>query len=359
MRRRRSHLLLAVAATAALTVTAATLPMLGERAAATDRTITVRAGQTLSQIALEEGLTVDALASMNGIGDPDHIFVGQQLVIRSEDPPPAPGEATGTTHRVAPGETLSGIAVRYGTSVSAIVQANGIADASYIRVGQTLAIPNGQAGAASEAPATVTHRVAPGETLWGIAVLYRTSVAVIAQANGIGDASFIRAGQVLTIPGGTRAEDAASAPLSGRGMPASMAALVAQRQDVAGLIVAEARRQGVPSSFALAVAWQESGWQPGVVSSAGAIGVMQLLPSTADWIAGSMLGHGVDLWDPASNVQAGVALLRHYLDRYGGDRPLALAAYYQGQAGTDRHGVYAVTRPYIASILELERIFAG
>lgn len=344
-----------------LAATAATLPMLGERAAATDRTITVRAGQTLSQIALEEGLTVDALASMNGIGDPNRIYVGQQLVVRSEDPVHAPttAEASGITHQVASGETLSGIAVLYRTSVSTIVQANGIADPSYIRVGQTLTIPGGHGDASTGAPAAVTHRVASGETLWGIAVLYRTSVTVIAQANGIGDTSLIRAGQVLTIPGGAQLQRAAPAPSSGAAMPAPMAALVAERQGMAELIVAEAQRQGVPSSFALAVAWQESGWQPGVVSSAGAIGIMQLLPSTADWVASSMLGYGVNLWDPASNVRAGVALLKHYLDRYGGDRSLALAAYYQGQAGTDRHGVYAVTRPYIASILELERIFAG
>jgi soluble lytic murein transglycosylase-like protein len=72
-----------------------------------------------------------------------------------------------------------------------------------------------------------------------------------------------------------------------------------------------------------------------------------------------MLGHGVNLWDPRSNVRAGVSLLAHYLRRYGGNRSLALAAYYQGQAGTDRHGIYPVSRPYIASILLLQSMFAG
>jgi soluble lytic murein transglycosylase-like protein len=113
----------------------------------------------------------------------------------------------------------------------------------------------------------------------------------------------------------------------------------------------------VPRAFALAVAWQESGWQPSVVSYAGAIGVMQLLPSTADWVSATMLGQSVNLWDPSSNVRAGVRLLKHYLDRYGGNRSLALAAFYQGQAGTDRHGIYPVSRPYIASILLLQEMF--
>jgi soluble lytic murein transglycosylase-like protein len=142
-------------------------------------------------------------------------------------------------------------------------------------------------------------------------------------------------------------------------MPSDMAALVRARQSIAQLIVAEARRQAVPEAFALAVAWQESGWQPSVVSYADAIGVMQLLPATGEWVGGAMLGHPVNLWDPAQNVKAGVRLLKHYLARYGGDRSMALAAYYQGQTAADRHGIYAVSRPYIASILRLERLFAG
>ena len=100
-----------------------------------------------------------------------------------------------------------------------------------------------------------------------------------------------------------------------------------------GIIVAEARRQRVPRAFALAVAWQESGWQAGVVSSAGAIGVMQLLPATADWVVGHHARPPGEPLGRVQNVRAGVRLLRHYLDRYGGNRSLALAAYYQGQAG--------------------------
>jgi soluble lytic murein transglycosylase-like protein len=136
-----------------------------------------------------------------------------------------------------------------------------------------------------------------------------------------------------------------------------MAAVVRSRAEIGRFIRAEARRQGVSPAFAKAVAWQESGWQSRVVSSAGAIGVMQLLPATADWVAGTMLGEPVNLWNARSNVRAGVALLRHYLQRYAGSRVLALAAYYQGQTGTDRFGVYPVSRPYIDSILILEAMF--
>ena len=72
-----------------------------------------------------------------------------------------------------------------------------------------------------------------------------------------------------------------------------------------------------------------------------------------------MLGHPVNLWDPSQNVRAGVRLLKHYLARYGGNRSLALAAYYQGQTAADRYGIFAVSRPYIASILRLQQLFGG
>jgi soluble lytic murein transglycosylase-like protein len=84
---------------------------------------------------------------------------------------------------------------------------------------------------------------------------------------------------------------------------------------------------------------------------------MQLLPSTADWVSATMLGQPVNLWDARSNARAGVALLGHYLRHYHGSRPLALAAYYQGQAGTDRYGIYPMSQPYIDSILTLESLF--
>ncbi len=140
-------------------------------------------------------------------------------------------------------------------------------------------------------------------------------------------------------------------------MPPTMATVVAQRDAVRRVIVEEADRYDVPPSFALAVAWQESGWQQKVVSSAGAVGVMQLLPATGEWVGDAMLRGAVDIHDLRGNVRAGVRLLRHYLDRYDGNRDMVLAAYYQGQTAADRHGVYRVSRPYIASIKLLETLF--
>ena len=125
------------------------------------------------------------------------------------------------------------------------------------------------------------------------------------------------------------------------------------------MIVRAADRHSVPRRLALAVAWQESGWQQGVVSHAGAVGVMQLMPATAEWVGQTMLARPVRITDAHSNISAGVRLLRHYIIRYDGNRDLILAAYYQGQHAADLYGVYSVSRQYIASVRYLERLFGG
>ena len=261
-------------------------------AAAADKVVVVRQGDTLSEIALEQGVTVAQLVALNGIKNPGLIYVGQNLRVQASPPPPAPAPVV---HVVASGENLTVIAHHYGTSIATIVSANGLVNPSFLRVGQRLTIP----GVASTAPGS---------------------------------------------PGGA-------------GLPASMAAAVASRANVGSLLVAEANAAGVDPAFVMAVAWQESGWRQEAVSSAGAIGVMQLMPATGEWVAGGILGEAANVHDLRWNIHAGVRLLRHYLDRYHGDRSLALAAYYQGERATDIHGIYAISRSYIASILALQAIF--
>ncbi|HEY8771889.1 MAG TPA: LysM peptidoglycan-binding domain-containing protein [Candidatus Limnocylindria bacterium] len=336
-------------------------------AAATDRVVIVRAGDTLSEIALAQGLTVEQLRALNGISDPNRIYVGQRLRLSgapATTAPAAKARPKDVVHIVAWGETLTSIAHHYGSTIAAIAAANRIADPSYLRVGQRLTIPTppGGTGPATTAPAAkarpkgVVHVVAGGETLTSIAHHYGSTIAAIAAANGIADPSYLCVGQRLTIPGAGPV-----APVTGaaRVMPAEMASLVAARDGIGRIIRAEAKSAGVPVALALAVAWQESGWRARVVSAAGAVGVMQLTPSTADWVASTMLGRPVNLYDARSNVRAGIVLLRHYLHRYHGDRSLVLAAYYQGQTAADLHGVYAVTRPYIAAVRALEKLFGG
>ena len=366
MHRHGSLPLVRVAALVALlAVGAAVVP-----AAATDRVVVVRQGDTLSEIALRHGVSVAQLMSLNSLTNPNRIYPGQRLRLAAAPQASAPSAAavalTSTVHVVLAGEHLTGIAHRYGTTISAIVKANGIRNPSYLRPGQVLTIPVAAAAVAPAAAAppvaavvsaSVVHVVVSGETLTSIAHHYGTTISAIVSANGITDPPYVRIGQRLTVPG-TSSGVMASSGAAASGMPARLAGLVATRAPIGEIVAAEAQAQGVPVAFALAVAWQESGWQAGVVSSAGAIGVMQLTRPTADWVARTMLHERIRLTDAHSNVRAGICLLKHYLVRYGGDRALVLAAYYQGQTAADRHGVYPMTRSYVASILALEQYFA-
>ena len=351
-----------------LTSVVALGPLLAAAALAADPVV-VKPGDTLTAIASRHDVSVADLVAWNAISDPNRIYVGQRLVITSTAAParasaPTP-PAAAVVHTIQRGESLWGIARRYGTSVAAIVSANAIADPGRIFAGQRLTIPGGApaptSGATPAAPAaaapTAVHTVQRGESLWTIAQRYGTTVGAIASANGIANPSRIFAGQRLTIPG--TGGGAAAPATTTASMPAAMARLVADRDAVRRVIVEEAATFGVPASFALAVAWQESGWRQGVVSHAGAVGVMQLMPATAVWVGDAMLGAPVNINDTRHNVRAGVRLLAHYLQRYGGNRDLVLAAYYQGQWATDHHGIYAVSRPYIASIRTLTAIFGG
>jgi LysM repeat protein len=103
-------------------------------------------------------------------------------------------------HVVAPGENLSTIAHRYGTTTAALATANGITNRNLVRIGQRLTVP---AGSGASAPTNTSYTVASGETLAVIAHRFGTTVGAIVAANGISDPNFVRAGQVLTIPAGT------------------------------------------------------------------------------------------------------------------------------------------------------------
>jgi soluble lytic murein transglycosylase-like protein len=117
--------------------------------------------------------------------------------------------------------------------------------------------------------------------------------------------------------------------------------------EVVRLIHEASARHAVAPAIVEAVAWQESRYNQMAVSPKGALGVMQLLPSTASDL-------GVDPSDLRGNIEGGVAYLAQQLRRYGGDLRLALAAYNAGPGAVDRHrGVppYAETQTYVRAIL--------
>jgi LysM repeat protein len=343
----------------------------------------VASGETVSGIAARYGTTVAAVVAANGLDARAFIRAGQTLSIPTAGAaaaPAAPAVAppATTSHRVSSGETVSGIAARYGSTVAAIVSANGLDSRALIRAGQTLVVPTASAPgpAATAAPAAptapapaaaTTHRVSSGETVSGIAARYGTTVAAVVAANGLDARATIRAGQTLSVPGA-----AASAPapttlvgntFAGRTYPAAtvasanqnkaalLAAGVPSRAEMQALVAATAREMGVDPALAQAVAYQESGFNQAAVSPANAIGTMQVIPSSGAW-ASQMVGRELNLLHPQDNVVAGVAILRQ-LVRSAPDLPTAVAGYYQGLAGVQRNGMYADTRRYVASVQTL------
>jgi N-acetylmuramoyl-L-alanine amidase len=123
--------------------------------------------------------------------------------VTSTRPAPPNEPAPGTTvarHRVQRGETLSGIAQRYGVTVAALQQANGMRD-TVVRSGGTLRIPATRT-ATARATTTRSHRVERGQTLTHIARRYGVSLERLRAANGLRSSSFLRTGQVLRIPQG-------------------------------------------------------------------------------------------------------------------------------------------------------------
>jgi len=99
------------------------------------------------------------------------------------------------------GENLYRIATRYGTTVQAIMNANGLRNANLIYVGQRLTIPTSSAGGSSGSASRGVHVVKRGETLSSIARRYGTTVQAIMNNNGLRNANLIYVGQRLTLPG--------------------------------------------------------------------------------------------------------------------------------------------------------------
>jgi LysM repeat protein len=117
-------------------------------------------------------------------------------------PPTTPAAPTtgATTHVVQPGENMFRIALRYGTTVEAIAQANGIANPRMVYVGQQLTIPSTSEQPAQPSPTVTTYVVKPGDNLFRIALRYNLSYLQLAQYNGIANPSSIYVGQVIQIP---------------------------------------------------------------------------------------------------------------------------------------------------------------
>jgi soluble lytic murein transglycosylase-like protein len=287
-------------------------------------------------------------------------------------------------HTVQPGETLWSIAAASNLTTRTLAAANGLSEDSQVVLGSTIRVPSVQEGAAALAAAGIApaapqtapvaapapepgapdpagaYTVQPGDTLAGIAARSGIGAGQLAWMNGLDPAGVLLAGTVLKLP-----TTAAPAQQQEQSPPAQEPQVVptaapnpAPGQVTSAEIGTIASSHGVSPSLASAVAWQESGFQNGVVSSANARGVMQILPGTWDWIQQSS-GQQLDPNAPADNVRAGVMYLNTLLRDFGGDEASAVASYYQGAASVRRVGLLPETQRYVANVMALKGRFGG
>jgi soluble lytic murein transglycosylase-like protein len=120
-----------------------------------------------------------------------------------------------------------------------------------------------------------------------------------------------------------------------------------------------AAAHGISPSLAAAIAYQESGFNNAMVSSANARGVMQVMPGTWDYVQQNLAGETLDPNSPSDNVHAGVMYLKRLLTDAGGDENAAIAGYYQGLNSVQERGMFDDTKQYVANVQALRSRFGG
>jgi N-acetylmuramoyl-L-alanine amidase len=266
------------------------------------------------------------------------------------------------------GDTLSDIAAKYHTTVSRLVEVNRLpGNGSLIIEGRSLKVPGGSGSSSSGG--SRTHLVVRGDTLSEIAHRYGVSQSAVAHANHLPSSNVVMLGTSLRIPGGrsggstssggntfagrtyashiVNAADRNRATLSRRGVPS--------RAGMRSIIAAKARANGVDPALALAVSYQESGWNQSRVSVANAVGAMQVIPATTEWISG-VVGRRLNPLDAHDNATTGVVLLRILRQSASSERQ-AVAAYYQGLRSVRERGMFPDTKRYVDNVLALKGRF--
>jgi N-acetylmuramoyl-L-alanine amidase len=239
--------------------------------------------------------------------------------------------AQAATYIVRSGDTLSAIARRHRVSVSELERTNGISNPDVIYEGTRLRVPD---------PPPSGYVVRSGDTLSSIAARFETSVRLLARTNHLADADLILAGRRLRVPG-SAAYKTVVAPIS--------------QDEIEESLESQAAAHGVDHALVKAVAWQESGWRQDVLSRAGAIGVMQVMPETARFVNGVLGGGNLDLHKGDDNVHLGVMYLHHMLATMPSESK-ALAGYYSGPGSVGRR-LKKYQRPYVRAVKALKRRF--
>jgi LysM repeat protein len=162
--------------------------------------VVVKPGETLSEIAERYGTSVQRLMQLNGLRSPQDLWAGSRIQV-----PGAGGSNPGSgNYTVKPGETLSEIAERYGTSVQRLMQLNGLRSAQDLWAGSRIQVPGAGSARTSTGARTTTvnanYTVKQGETLSELAERYGTSVQRLMELNNLGSAQDLWAGSRIQVP---------------------------------------------------------------------------------------------------------------------------------------------------------------
>jgi LysM repeat protein len=265
------------------------------------------------------------------------------------------------------GDTLSAIAVRYHTTVAALVRLNHLpGEGNLIFAGQTLRLPGGHGQSGHQVHRTVTYyTVVPGDSLYAIAARFHANPDAIARRNHLPKSLVVVIGQRLAIPHHLRHHHHHAASGGVPGAPTSAAAhdrLVLahhrepSRDRVAAIIRSTAAHWGLDPRLALAISWQESGFNMRAVSPVDAIGAMQVMPYTGSYLAADVVHRPLNLFNAHDNITAGVALLSVLTHEASSTRQ-AIAGYYQGLQSVRDHGMLPSTKQYVANVMALRERF--
>ncbi|HEX3825089.1 MAG TPA: LysM peptidoglycan-binding domain-containing protein [Mycobacteriales bacterium] len=270
------------------------------------------------------------------------------------------GSASGISLiRVHSGDTLSAIALRYHTTVAHLVALNHLpGDGDLIYAGQSLKVPGASAGHTVTHVGTIYHTVVPGDTLDGIAERFHVKPATIARRNHLPSSLIVVLGQRLAIRHRVVTH---TAPSSGGATSAALQdrAYLSRRSEpsqdtTASLIRSTAAHWGLDPSLALAISWQESGWNMRAVSPVDALGAMQVMRYTGSYLSDDVVHRSLNLYDAQDNITAGVALLSVLTHEAVSTRQ-AIAGYYQGLQSVRDHGMYASTQQYVRDVMALRQ----
>ena len=290
-------------------------------------------------------------------------------------------------HTVVPGESLSSIASADGLSVSQLAAENGVSPDSGLTSGATILIPPqsaasdvsyagstdtsaaGSGSGSTDASASVSastssssggggYLVQPGDTLSAIAANSGMTVSELAAENGLDPNGLLLAGRSLTLGGGggeaSSAEPVADTQSSAAGGPYPTATSLSP--DTVGSIGAAS---GTSGSLTEGVGYNESGFNNDEVSDTGAVGIMQIEPSTWSYINQTLTpGAPLDPYSATDNVRAGALYLQSLINQTGSVSD-GVAAYNEGLGALRNFGVYPSTQQYVNNVLADQQRYAS